>query len=146
MTGYSASVSAHDQTPEQRVAFLKEWSRETAEMFRDLASDFGVTLDYSPESLGEVERLITENFTDRRGRVKRKYYDVAGATGAYVTEVILRNLGGRWDWEPEWEVAGVRFPSGAFTAPLAKSRKRFEEGAGDDFVSYYQVLAETEPR
>jgi hypothetical protein len=137
------SMTAHDETPEQRVAFLKEWSRETGEMFRDLASDFGVNLDYSAESLREVERLITDNFTDRRGRVKRKYRDLSGATGAYVTEVILRNLGGHWDWEPEFEIAGVRFPSGGFTAPLAKARKRFEDGAGDEFVSYYQMLTET---
>jgi hypothetical protein len=103
-----------------------------------------VTLDYSPDSLREVERLVRENFTDRRGRVKKKWRDLSGATGAYVTEVILRNLGGGWDWEPEFHVAGVRLPSGAFTALLAKSRKRYEEGEGDDFVSYYYALAQIE--
>jgi hypothetical protein len=136
-------VSTHDETPEQRIALLKDWSPEAAETFRDLASDFGVDLDYSPESLREVERFISENFADRHGRVKRKHRDLSGATGAYLTEVILRNLGGHWDWEPEWEVAGIRFPDGGFTSPLAKSRKRFEDGPGDEFVSYYQMLAET---
>ena len=138
-------MSANEQSPEERISALAEWSPETAEAFRDLAADFGVTLDYSPESLREVERLIGENFTDRHGRVKKKHYDLSGATGAYVTEVILRNIGGRWDWESEWEVGGIRLPSGAFTAPLAKARKRFEDGAGDDFVSYYYVLARSEP-
>jgi hypothetical protein len=137
-------MSSHEPSPEERIAELEKWSAETAEAFRDLAADFGVNLDYSPESLGEVERLITENLTDRRGRVKKKHHDLAGATGAYVTEVILRNLGGKWDWEPEWEVAGIRFSSSGFTAPLAKSRKRYEDGPGDDFVSYYYVLAQQE--
>jgi hypothetical protein len=134
-------VGTDDPSPEERIAFLESWSVETAEAFRALAADFDVDLDYSPESLGEVERLIRENLTDRRGRVKKKHHDLAGATGAYVTEVILRNVGGTWDWEPEWAVAGIRLPSGSFTAPLAKSRKRYEDGEGDDFVSYYHVLA-----
>ena len=137
-------MTSEEHTPKERVRWLEQWSPETAEAFCEAALEYGITLDYSPESLGEVERLIRENFTDRRGRVKKKWRDLSGAIGAYVTEVILRNLGGRWDWEPEFEVAGVRLPSGAFTAPLAKSRKRLEEGEGDDFVSYYYVLADTE--
>jgi len=139
-------MSSGDQSPEERIAYLKSWSPETAEAFRELALDFDVSLDYSPESVNEVERLITENFTDRRGRVKKKHHDLAGATGAYVTEVILRNLGGEWDWEPEWHIGGIRLPSGSFTSPLAKSRKRYEDGPGDDFVSYYHVLAQEEAR
>src|SRR5215216_7725922 len=103
-------MSSGDQSPEERIAYLKSWSPETAEAFRELALDFDVSLDYSPESVNEVERLITENFTDRRGRVKKKHHDLAGATGAYVTEVILRNLGGEWDWEPEWHIGGIRLP------------------------------------
>ena len=126
------------------MASLEEWSPRAAEAFREAASEFGVELDFSPESLRDVERLIKENFSTRRGTVKKKWRDLSGTTGAYVTEVILRSLGGRWDWEPSFEVAGVRLPSGAFTAPLAKSRKRYEEGEGDDFVSYYHALKQIE--
>ena len=133
-----------DESPDARVAALRAWSPEAAEEFRRLAADFGIELDYTPGSLAEVERLIAENFSGRGGKVKRKWRDLSGATGAYVTEVLLRNLGGEWAWEPEWEVGGIRLPSGAFTAPLAKSKKRYEDGPADEFVSYYRALEEVE--
>jgi hypothetical protein len=135
---------APELSPEARVAELREWSPQAAEAFRSAAAEFGIELDYSAESLGEVERLIGENFSDRRGNPKRKWRDMSGTTGAYVAEVILRQLGGEWDFEPEFQAGGIRLPSGTWVFPLHKSRKRYEDGPGDDFVSYFQVLAERE--
>ena len=127
-----------------RIAQLVAWSREAAQEFRALANDWGVYLDYSPESLDDVERLIRARLTGRGEKPKRRFRDLAGATGAYVSEVIVRNLGGRWAWNEELDVGGLRLPSGAFTAPLAKSRKRFDDGEGDDLAAYYRALADYE--
>ena len=133
-----------EPTPEERAAGLAAWSPDAAESFRDLASDLGFHLDYSPDSLSQVERMILDKFSDRRGRPKKKFHDLAGVTGAYVAEVILRNVGGEWGFEPEWQAGGIRLHSGTWVFPLHKSRKRYEDGPGDDFVSYYTVLERDE--
>jgi hypothetical protein len=133
-------VSEAEGTAADRAASLAAWSPGAAESFRELANDLGFQLDYSAQSLSEVERMITEEFSDRSGVPKEKFHDLVGATGAYVAEVILRNVGGEWGFEPEFEAGGIQLPSGTWVFPLHKSRKRFEEGPGDDFVSYYTVL------
>jgi hypothetical protein len=127
-------------TPEERAAGLTAWSPDAAESFRAFAADMGFELDYSPESLSQVERLITEALSGRNGKPKRKYRELSGVTGAYVAEVILRNIGGEWGFEPEWEAGGIRLPSGMWVFPLHKAGKRYEDGPGDDFASYYMVV------
>jgi hypothetical protein len=139
-------VSDPEPTPQERVRFLAEWSPEAAESFREVAADFGYDLDYSPASLTEVERLISEELSGRRGVPKKKYRDLAGVAGGYLAEVILRNIGGEWAFESKFEAGGIRLPSGTFVFPLHKSRKRYEDGPGDDFVSYYTVLEQHESR
>lgn len=112
-------------------------------MFCEFAADMDFELDYTPASLSEVERLINA-LPGRKGKPKKEYRDLAGITGGYLAEVILRSIGGEWAYEPEWEAAGIRLPSGTHVFPLHKSRKRYEDGPGDDFVSYYRVLEQGE--
>lgn len=133
-----------ERTPGGRAASLAAWSPEAAEAFRSVAAEYGFELDYSPESLDDVERLISEKFSGRRGKPKKKWRDMSGTTGAYVAEVILRNIGGAWGFESEFQAGGIQLPSGTWIFPLHKSRKRYEDGPGDDFVSYYAVVAEGE--
>jgi hypothetical protein len=59
-----------------------------------------------------------------------------------LAEVILRNVGGRWGFESEMDAGGIQLPSGTWVFPLHKSRKRYEDGPGDDFVSYFTVISE----
>ena len=133
-----------ERTSGERAASLAAWSPEAAEAFRSVAAEYGFELDYSPESLGDVERLIPEKFSGRRGKPKKRWRDMSGTTGAYVAEVILRNIGGAWGFESEFQAGGIQLPSGTWIFPLHKSRKRYEDGPGDDFVSYYAVVAEGE--
>ncbi len=137
-------MGEQEPTPSERAASLAAWYPDAAEAFRSVAADYGFDLDYSPESLVDVERLITEQFSGRRGKPKKKWHDLSGTTGAYVAEVILRNIGGVWGFETEFQAGGVQLPSGTWVFPLHKSRKRFEDGPGDDLVAYYSVIAASE--
>jgi hypothetical protein len=132
-------VEAEQPTPEEREEFLRGWSPDAAEGFREVAADMGFDLDYSPASLARVEELIN-TLPGRKGTPKKQYRELSGVTGAYLAEVILRNVGGEWAWEDELEAGGIRLPSRTFVFPLHKARKRYEDGPGDDLVSYYAVI------
>jgi hypothetical protein len=142
--GNQPSMGEPERIPDERAASLAAWSPEAAEAFRSLAADHGFDLDYSPESLADVERLITEKFSGRGGKPKKRWRDLSGTSGAYVAEVILRNIGGTWGFQSEFQAGGIQLPSGTWVFPLHKSRKRYEDGPGDDFVSYYSVIADGE--
>jgi hypothetical protein len=66
--------------------------------FVDFARESGYDLDYSEASLPTVERIIDAEFSDwrpwRRGKAKKANVPVASLVGAYVGEVMVRNLGG----------------------------------------------------
>jgi len=55
-----------------------------------------------------------------------------------------RHLGGHWGWMPDFDVAAVQLPSGTWTSPPAKARKRFLNGKEDDLVFYYEALSSGE--
>jgi hypothetical protein len=109
------------------------------------AAEFGYQLDYSQASIAEVERMIDELYTDwrpwRRGKIAKKNLPIASLVGAYVGEVMVRELGARWGWMPDFDVAAVQGASGVWTSPPAKAGKRFTNGREDDLVAYYSVLA-----
>ena len=112
--------------------------------FVEFARESGYDLDYSEASLGTVEQIIDTEFADwrpwRRGKAKRANVPVASLVGAYVGEVMVRNLGGTWGWMPEYDVAAVQTQKGGWTSPPAKAQKRFINGTEDDLVFHYEAL------
>jgi hypothetical protein len=112
--------------------------------FVDFARESGYELDYSEASLPTVERIIDAEFSDwrpwRRGKAKKANVPVASLVGAYVGEVMVRNLGGTWGWMPEFDVAAVQTKAGGWTSPPAKAQKRFVNGHEDNLVFYYEAL------
>ena len=112
--------------------------------FVEFARESGHELDYSEDSLRAVERIIDDELADwrpwRRGKAKKAAVPVASLVGAYVGEVMVRNLGGTWGWMPEYDVAAVQTAAGGWTSPPAKAQKRFINGKEDDLVFYYEVL------
>jgi hypothetical protein len=117
---------------------------ELAEHFVEFARDLGYELDYSESSIQVVEKLVREKLASRqpwsRGKVKKANRPIASLAGAYVGEVMLRNLGGEWGWMPDFDVAAVKAPAGGWTSPPAKAQKRFYNGTEDDLVFYYEAL------
>jgi hypothetical protein len=109
-----------------------------------------VALDYSPQSLAEVDRIIGK-FHAQKMRA-----DQIGETvfsfGCYVGEVLVRNLGGTWK-NPERSFLSrlglgnsnmmvVGMPNGIVWNPIGKTFKLLENGK-EDSVSYFYDVAVT---
>ena len=106
----------------------------------------GVTLDYSPGSLREVDTII-EDFR-RDGVTSEMVGETLFGFGCYVGEVFVRNRNGRWRLTAETpmrDVAGLPFvielPDGTFCNPMDKVFKRLENGFEDDLPYFYTVFA-----
>lgn len=109
-----------------------------------------VELDYSPQSLAEVDRILGR-FHEEKLRA-----DEIGETvfsfGCYVGEVLVRHLGGTWKIPEQsfWSRLGlgspsnmmvVEMPNGIVWNPIGKAFKLLENGT-EDTVSYlYDVAA-----
>jgi hypothetical protein len=121
-----------------------------AEEFVAAMAELGWSLDFSEQSLATLEEMIDNQFSDwrpwRRGKAAKKNLSIASLVGAYTGEVMVRHLGARWGWMPEFDVAAVQLPSAMWTSPPAKAQKRFVSGKEDDLVAYYQALASTAER
>ena len=119
---------------------MKRLADEFARSMRDLDWE----LDYSEQSVQTLEDMIDRQFTDwrpwRSGKVAKKNFPIASLVGAYLGEVMIRHMDGRWGWMPEFDVAAVQLPSGNWTSPPAKAQKRFLNGKEDDLVFYYEAL------
>jgi len=103
---------------------------------------FRYELDYSPDSLEKVDRIITATFHERprsflakalrRGRSEDELWDLAKMLGGYAGEVLRRQWGGRWrstpvpDGKPDvyLEIYGVR------CHPVEEVHKRLLEAGG----------------
>ena len=107
-----------------------------------------VELNYSPQSLPEVDRIICKFHAEKMRA------DQIGETvfsfGCYVGEVLVRNLGGTWK-NPEqsfWSRFGlgnsnmmvVEMPNGIVWNPIGKAFKLLENGK-EDSVSYLYDVA-----
>ncbi|MDR5682739.1 MAG: DUF6278 family protein [Armatimonadota bacterium] len=99
----------------------------------------GIELDYSPASLEICDRLIDEGWADHTpGKVDA----VVNLFGAYLGEVIIRNLGGQWAVDDKFGicVAGIGRIGGR-ALPLVHAGRRFLQGRQASLSAYYESLA-----
>src|SRR4051794_27720704 len=86
-------------TGENPTSIADEMGRR-ATVFIETSEKYGYNLDYSAESLARLEDLIDDLFADprpwRRGKTAKQFANMAPVVGAYLGEVLVRELGGRW--------------------------------------------------
>lgn len=100
-----------------------------------------VRLDYTPESLALVDRVIES--------IRRERPPAAAVTptllgfGAYVGEVLVREVGAAWvDFDAGQrdifgQPFGIRTSDGRVWNPLGKAIKRYENGMADSLRLFY---------
>jgi hypothetical protein len=77
-----------------------EWCSSFADEFASRARRDGVQLDYSRGSLGAAEEQLYEELEDVRViTLRADYYELIKVATAYLSEVIVRNIGGRPDFD-----------------------------------------------
>jgi hypothetical protein len=107
---------------------------------QQLAREFlGVELDLSPDSLEGVDDILRRlHWTEDPPILK----STCMILGAYVGEVIRKNLGGDWVMKE-----GGRYPTlhkdGAITDPVSKVLKQISKQDGDEVAFYYKGIEVT---
>lgn len=94
---------------------------------------FNLIIDYSEEALLVSDDLLSLFFKLRRNH----YYIAAGVIGAYLGNIIIKNIGGRWSKELTVEKIG-RIK--AIAQPLLRARKRLANGMQDSLGYYLRSL------
>jgi hypothetical protein len=119
--------------------------RTYAEQAVTLAHEFNAQLDYSENSLMEVETIL--------GRLAREMpaskpspedvSEICKVWGCYLGEVVRRRFGGDWSIET---YPGKQFATLTLTVdgnklfPSMKVHRRLTEGEGDDVWSFYKMV------
>jgi hypothetical protein len=100
-------------------------------------------LDFSPQTLVMIDELLERMKETAKIDISRALLIL----GAYVGEVFVRNLGGKWENRETSGMANnstaplvVSLPNGAYMNPLGKVLKRFDQGNVDSLAYYYQAL------
>lgn len=128
---------------------MKALRTEMCGLGEKVAGLFGVKLDYSDDSIKEVERILGELHDEyRRTGNDDGLRGIALEFAAYMVSVIER-LHGPVDWQRDHETFGKdSFPlywNGSTLFPYSWCQKRIFDGPGDDILAKWQVcvLAKT---
>jgi hypothetical protein len=107
-----------------------------------------VILDYSEQSLDDVERLLGELHDEMHSgsssssqREEQRLDEISRVWGGYFGEVVRRRFGGEWTIEkyPAGDFLIVTLNvNGAKLFPAMKVHKRLTDGADEDLLSFYR--------
>ncbi|HEV2295293.1 MAG TPA: hypothetical protein VGR35_15685 [Tepidisphaeraceae bacterium] len=136
------------QTP--TIAQVMQANAEQA--VRHARDHFRSQLDYSPDSLERVDRIIDVLHVElpksllaralKGSAIDAEVWTMAKMWGAYVGETFRRECGGRWRTTPTVDGHAdvlLETPLGKLR-PVEQVRRRLTEGAGDGVVALYKEL------
>lgn len=126
---------------------LISFDREMAELGDKMVTevmavfdDTGVDMDYSEESLSELDALIDELWPEPIEE-EEALDAIVSNWGAYYGITIIQNLGGEWRFRKDLDHASVRFPrTGDEVFPLHLVRKRILLGPKYSLYAFYEEL------
>ena len=125
-------LESHDSVAEMAASY--------AEQAVKAALDFNARLDYSENSLMELESLLEQVSSSRQGD------DMAEACkmwGSYLGEVVRRRFGGEWSIEtyPGKGFATLTLSvGGAKLFPSMKIHRRLTRGSDDNLWAFYKMV------
>ena len=128
----------YEAIPENARAFAADIATATLKIS-------GVELDYSRESLRQVDAVLEELRSD--GPPIDQFRETLFGFGCYIGEVMVRHANGRWDIPRSTEERSfvgwpllVRFPDGRCANPIHKVMRSYEEGVEHDLGFFYDVM------
>ena len=111
-----------------------------------------IKLDYSPESLANVDRIVGRFHADsiQSDQIRMLVF----CFGCYVGEIFVRHHGGVWKMPVDSNLPDflkdqnnmmfVELPNGTSWNPIGKTFKLLEDGGGDSVAYFYHVATKTE--
>ena len=115
------------------------WYRQESETFVEIMHNLApdMALDYTVQSIHVLEQFITEQFDPPGSKYVGENLPIGA--GCYIGETIIRTVGGHWNTEGKPEINGPSPIQAIF--PIRKAVKRFQNGAAESLVQYYEVVA-----
>lgn len=118
------------------MATIREDIQTAAEWIAEALTVSGYDADFSPNSLVEVDRFLSEHSVDGQpvpgGLLAESLGARLFALGAYSGEVVRRNVGGEWrgdDDDPSVEVnVELHLPDSTICWPMQRVMKRYKNG------------------
>jgi hypothetical protein len=115
-----------------------------AEWISQALHSSGYRADFSPESLWHIDFFFDDHSRNGEpipgGLLSEDLGKRLFALGAYVGEVLRRNIGGEWrgdDTDPQAEIdIELKLTSGAQCWPIQRVMKRFKNGSEDSIAAY----------
>ena len=111
--------------------------------------NYGVTLDYSVQSLRQVDGMIDDLRQDQQFEALQP---LLFTIGCYVGEVFVRHADASWKTTESMGMGSVAsapiviaMPDGRGCNPVGKAYKRFQNGPEDNLAWFYHVMAEVPP-
>ncbi len=115
-----------------------------AEWISQALQSSGYHIDFSPESLWQIEFFFADHIRNGKptpgGLLTKDLGKRLFAIGAYVGEVLRRNIGGEWrgdDSDPQAEInVELNLTSGGKCWPVQRVIKRYQNGAEESITAY----------
>lgn len=110
------------------------------------SKQFGIVLDWSDESLANVEKVLgklsTSYSTANPKPNEATVTSFAKAYGSYIGEVFRRNHGATWGISStgDQKLPSLRTHAGSIFWPWSRAYKRIVKGSEDNVADYYTVL------
>jgi hypothetical protein len=107
------------------------------------ALEFNTRLDYSENSLIEVEAILAELAAKSAGASGDEVGEICKTWGSYLGEVVRRRFGGEWSVEtyPGKQFATLTLSVGANKLfPTMKIHRRLTQGEDDSVWSFYKMV------
>jgi hypothetical protein len=111
-----------------------------------IQKNYGATLDYSVQSLRQVDGIIDDLRQDQQFE---SLQPLLFSMGCYVGEVFVRNANAVWSTTESVGMGAVAsapiviaMPDGRGCNPVGKVYKRFQNGPSDNIVWFYHVMTE----
>jgi len=127
--------AAADDDPRHFIREIAAIAEKHVAMSKDT---FDVVLDYSVESLGLIDEIISNNWDEPPIMLDQ----MVVMFGAYVGETLRRRYGGSWEYDEEhgYALTGLA-DKDVRVFPFAKTHKRFTNGEGDSLAFYHEALS-----
>jgi hypothetical protein len=127
------SVTPSPETAAQIAAIVVPFVRD----------NYGITLHYTPASLGQLDSVVDDLRRDQRFE---EVQPLLFAMGCYVGEVLVRHARAAWRRSAEIRMAAVlsspiviQLRDGRGCNPVAKAYRRFQNGTDDSLAAFYRA-------
>ena len=115
---------------------------------------YGISLDYSPASVEQVEAIADKLFQSipkgfvgklfQKGPSDEEIKTASKMLGSYIGEVLRGSMGGDWAINQELSAIGIQTGE-TWVFPPSKVHKRLTEGPGDNLWFYFRALLDQPP-